>query len=71
VGGLGLVLSLELLSKPALTQYNVFPEVTINQSIPKELTLNSDLMMELLAIPPIKQNKQLLQMLEDQVELEQ
>lgn len=51
------VLSLELFNKPQLHQPNFFPEANINQQFPKELTLNHDLMMEMLGIKKIDQTE--------------
>lgn len=71
IGGLGRALSLELFVKPGIVQPNVFPDVSINQSIPKEIRLNSDLMMELLNIPLPTQNRMMLEIIKDTVEYEQ
>lgn len=50
-------LSLELFNKPQLHQPNFFPEANINQQFPRELTLNQDLMMEMLGIKKIDQTE--------------
>jgi hypothetical protein len=71
IGGLGRALSLELFVKPGIVQPNLFPEVTINQSIPREMRHNNDFLMELLNMPLKNQSDKLKQMSDDTVELEQ
>ena len=56
-GTVARVLSLELFNKPQLHQPNFFPEANINQQFPRELTLNQDLMMEMLGIKKIDQTE--------------
>jgi len=71
IGGLGRALSLELFVKPGIVQPNVFPDVSINQSIPKEMRVNNDFLMELLNLPLKNQADKLKRMSDDTVEYEQ
>jgi hypothetical protein len=71
IGGLGRALSLELFVKPGMTQPNVFPDVSINQSIPKEMQINNDFLMELLNLPLKNQADRLKRMSDETVEYEQ
>jgi hypothetical protein len=66
VGGLGTALSLELIVKPGLVQTNLFPTMDIGQSIPKEILLNNQTMMDLLTVDPLQQTP-----LKEELELEQ
>jgi hypothetical protein len=66
VGGLGTALSLELIVKPGLVQTNLFPTMDIGQSIPKEILLNNQTMMDLLTVDPLQQTP-----LKEELDLEQ
>ena len=55
VGGLGLAPSLAIMAKPGLVQPSLFPQVNFGQEIPKEILLNDQTMMGLLAVDPITQ----------------
>lgn len=55
IGGLGLALSLELISKPTIPQANLFPTMDFGQPIPKEMLMNDQTMMELLQVRPLTQ----------------
>jgi hypothetical protein len=71
IGGLGRALSLELFVKPGLTQPNVFPEVSINQSVPASVRHHHDFLMELLNQPLSDQSDKLRRIARDTVEYEQ
>jgi hypothetical protein len=71
IGGLGRALSLELFVKPGLTQPNVFPEVSINQSVPAAVRHHHDFLMELLNQPLSDQSDKLRRIAKDTVEYEQ
>ena len=71
IGGLGQALSLELFVKPGIQQPNVFPDVSINQSIPKEMRINNDFLMELLNQPLENQADKLKRMAGETVEYDQ
>jgi hypothetical protein len=71
IGGLGRALSLELFVKPGLTQPNVFPEVSINQSVPAAVRHHHDFLMELLNQPLSDQSDKLKRIARDTVEYEQ
>jgi hypothetical protein len=55
VGGLGTALALDLIVKPSLVQPSIFPTMNFGQSIPKEVLMNDQTMMELLTITPLYQ----------------
>ena len=71
IGGLNRALSLELFVKPGIQQPNVFPEVSINQSIPPAIRHHNDFLMELLNLPLKNQADKLKRMADDTVEYEQ
>ena len=71
IGGLGQALSLELFVKPGITQPNVFPEVSINQSVPAAVRHHHDFLMELLNQPLSDQSDKLRRIARDTVEYEQ
>ena len=71
IGGLNRALSLELFVKPGITQPNVFPEVSINQSVPAAVRHHHDFLMELLNQPLINQSNKLKRMTDDTVEYDQ
>jgi hypothetical protein len=71
IGGLGQALSLELFVKPGITQPNVFPEVSINQSVPAAVRHHHDFLMELLNQPLSDQSDKLRRIARDTVEFEQ
>ena len=51
----GLALSLDTMNKPKLTQYNPFPSQGYSQAIPLEILIQNQVLMDMLAIPPLKQ----------------
>jgi len=55
VGGLGLAPSLTVLQKPALKQYNLFPEGSIGQDLPLEVLMHDQTLMDMLSLPSITQ----------------
>ena len=55
VGGLGLAPSLSVLQKPGLKQYNPYPVESIGQTIPLEILIHDQTLMDLLSLPSITQ----------------
>ena len=70
IGGLNLVSSLELVSKP-LVQYNSLPVQTISQEMPLEVRLYNNMMMDMIGIKPINQDEQFNLLGKDAMEFEQ
>lgn len=67
----GLVLSLEVMTKPALTQPNVFSEPQIVQGLPNDVLFSNQLFMELYGNSFSDQSDKLKQITADAVEIEQ
>ena len=70
IGGLNLVSSLELVSKP-LVQYNSLPVQTMSQEMPLEVRLYNNMMMDMIGIKPINQDEQFNLLGRDAMEFEQ
>lgn len=66
-----LVLSLELIAKPQITQPNLFSEQSIAQEIPLLMLMNDKTLMEMLAIPLPSQTDKLNEIKDLTVEYEQ
>jgi hypothetical protein len=67
-------LSLELFSKPAFTQPNLFPDLNIGQDLPNDIKMMQQIYMDLITNGSLfnpDQTEQLNRILGDQVELEQ
>jgi hypothetical protein len=67
----GLVLSLETIVKPALTQPNVFSEPQLVQGLPNEVLFSNQLFLDVYGQSFYNQTDRLKQIIRDSVELEQ
>ena len=67
----GLVLSLETISKPAIKQPNVFVEQQIVQGLPNDILFNNQLFLDLYGVTIGDQSSKLKKMADDAVEIEQ
>jgi len=70
IGGLNLVSSLDLVSKP-MVQYNSLPVQTMSQEMPLEVRLYNNMMMDMIGIKPINQDEQFNLLGKDAMEFEQ
>jgi hypothetical protein len=57
LGGVQLVLSLNLVEKNAIKQYNPFPVESMSQPMPAEMMMRNQVMMDMLAVAPIEQQQ--------------
>ncbi len=71
IAGLGLALSLDVLNKPMIQQYNSLPEQNIKQELPLEVRLHQQLLMDILGLKPIEQGNIFNNLIKDQMEFEQ
>jgi hypothetical protein len=67
----GLVLSLEVITKPAIKQPNVFTEPQIVQGLPNDILFGNQLFLDLYGGTFSDQSDKLKQMAADTVEIEQ
>ena len=67
----GLVLSLEAITKPAIKQPNIFTEPQIVQGLPNDILLNNQLFLDLYGGTVGDQSTKLKQIAADSVEIEQ
>jgi hypothetical protein len=67
----GLILSLETIVKPALTQPNVFSEPQLVQGLPNEVLFSNQLFLDVYGQSFYNQTDRLKQIIRDSVELEQ